>query len=131
MAFILCGFALPVMLQLLSLLGSNEHAEWWRRMYICSGLLLVIIALLLSLNGRLDNSPLRQVRATVIRKAVVEGRYGNQYDVTVSSWRPARSVENLNVRSDVFERAVVGKTVIIELHKGFFGLPWIGRVSPE
>jgi len=133
MAFILCGFALPVILQLFSFLRrrSNEDIERWRRVYVYSGLVLVIIALLLFVNGGLDDSPLNQVKATVVRKAVVEGRYGNQYNVTVSSWRPARSIENLNVRSDVFERAVVGKAVIVELHKGFLGLPWIGRVSPE
>jgi len=131
MAFILCGFTLPVMLQLLSFLRPTDDAERWRRVYVYSGVVLVLIAVLLFLNGGLDSSPSNEVRPTVIRKAIVGARYGNQYYVTVSSWRPGRSVENLNVRSDVFERAVVGKTVVVELHKGFFGLPWIRSVLPE
>src|SRR5262245_12390574 len=109
MAFILGGFILPVMLQLLSFLRRNHSSggvELWRAVYICSGLVLVLIALLLFLNGGLDGSPLNQVRGTVIRKAVVTGRYGKQYNVTVSSWRRGRSVENFNVRSEVFNRAV-------------------------
>ena len=64
-------------------------------------------------------------------EAYIAGRYGKQYNVTVSSWRRGRSVENFNVRSDVFNRAVVGRMIVVKLHDGFFGLPWIAGVSPE
>ncbi len=132
MGFMLSLFLLPVALQMFSFLRRrpSENMGRWRAEYICSGLALVLLALLLFLNGGLDDSPLNRVRPTVMRKAVMHNAKGpTQYNLTVSSWRPGRSVENFNVVRSVFDRSVVGKTVTVELHKGFFGLPWLGRIS--
>ena len=133
MGFMLCVFLLPVVLQMLSFVRKqpSEDVGRLRTVYICSSLALVLLALLLFLNGGLDRSPWNEVRTTVIRKTVVRGGRATRYNVTVSSWRPGRSVENVNVGSQVFNRAVVGKTVTVDLHKGFFGLPWFGSISPE
>jgi hypothetical protein len=134
MGFMLSVFLLPVALQMLSFLRRqpSENVGRWRALYICSGLALVLLAFLLFLNGHLDSSPLDRVRTMVIHKAVISGTKGSiQYNLTVSSWRAGRNLENFNVVRNVFDRAVVGKTVTVELHKGFFGLPWLGSISPE
>jgi hypothetical protein len=54
-----------------------------------------------------------------------------KYHVIVSSWRPDKAEEDFTVDPAIFRRTVVGKTVTVELHKGFFGVPWSGNISPE
>jgi len=109
-----------------------ESSLPWRMFYVAWFAVLMLFVLLLFLNGPLDKSPRSDVRVTVIRKEVDNGgRFGPHYYLVVSSWRPGRSSENLRVGSQVFERAIVGKSVTVELHKGYFGLPWYGSVSPE
>jgi hypothetical protein len=71
------------------------------------------------------------VRSTVIQKTITMRKSGRAYHLTVSSWRPSRSEEEFEVGSRTFDRAAVGQTVTVELHNGFFGLPWSGGISPE
>jgi hypothetical protein len=132
-AFGLCVLFLPVMLQLGSFARNrlNEDVGRLRTAYIYSSLALAMLASLLLLNGWSDQSPRNVVRATVVRKTATRGKGGTQYVLTVSSWRPARSTEDFYVSSLEFKRAAVGKTVGVELHRGFLGLPWSGTVSPE
>jgi hypothetical protein len=132
-AFGLGVLFLPVALQFRSLLRKrlSEDVGWLRRVYVYSSVVLATLALLLLLNGWLDSSPRSVVRATVIQKQVSRGRGGTRYCLTVSSWRPGKSLEDFYVGPHTFNRAVVGKTVRVELHKGYLGLPWSGNISPE
>jgi hypothetical protein len=123
MGFLLGFFLLPVALQIFSLAP--------RAVYVSASAALVLLGLLLLLNGRLDKSPASEVKTTVLRKTVLRGRRGTQYDLAVSSWRPGRTLEHFKVTSREFDRAVVGKIALVELHKGFLGLPWYGEISPE
>ena len=131
--FGLCVLILPMTLQLRSILRKrlSEDAGWLRKAYVYSSLALALLALLLLLNGGLDRSPRSVVRTTVIQKEVTRSRNGTRYVLTVSSWRPRRSLEDFTVDSRTYNRAVVGKTVTVQLHKGYFGLPWSGNISPE
>jgi len=96
------------------------------------GIALALLAVALLLNGALDRVPANEVKATVIRKAMVEGsHHGTYYNVIVSSWRPGRTQEDFDVDSKVFKRIAAGKSVTVELHKGFFGVPWYSSISPE
>jgi hypothetical protein len=134
MGLMLSLFLFPVALQMLSFLRKrpSQNVGRWRALYICSSLALLLLALLLCLNGGMDGSPLNRVRATVIRKAVIRsGKGSTRYNLTVSSWQPGKNQENLNVGRSLFDRVVVGKTVTVEVHKGFFSLPWLGSISPE
>jgi hypothetical protein len=133
LGFGLCVFSLPVLLQLASGLRKrlSENVGRLRTVYAYSSLALMLLALLLLLNGWLDGSPPNAVRSTVIQKTATMRKAGIQYRLTVSSWRPGRSGKEFEVGSRTFNRAVVGKTVTVELHKGFFGLPWSGSISPE
>lgn len=100
---------------------------------VFSGLALAVLAAALLLNGVLDRAPASQLNTTVIHKAIFTGiqRYGTHYEVYVSSWRAGRSQEKLEVDSGLYKRVVVGETVTVEFHKGFLGLPWLGKISPE
>jgi hypothetical protein len=133
MGSIICAFLLSAVLQLMGIVQRQpgNNVGWRRRVSICSGLALPLFGLLLFLNGKLDKSTPNDVSAVVIRKIAPTGYREAQYTLTVSSWRPGRNLEDLNVSSHEFDRAVVGKRVTIELHKGYFGLPWHGNISPE
>jgi hypothetical protein len=96
---------------------------------VFSSLAYALIALLFLLNGGLDRFPPSEVRTTVIRKVATVKQ--TKYHVIVSSWRPDKAEEDFTVDPAIFRRTVVGKTVTVELHKGFFGVPWSGNISPE
>jgi hypothetical protein len=125
--------SLPLLLQVRSTFRKqlSNDAAWLRTVYVYSSLGLALFAALLLLNGWLDKSPRNLLRTTLIQKKATMGRSGTRYVLTVSSWRPGRSVEEFAVGVSEFNRADVGKTVTVELHKGFFGLPWSGNISPD
>jgi hypothetical protein len=83
------------------------------------------------LNGALDRSPANYVRATVVEKTAPIGHREAQYSLRVSSWRPGRTFEDLNVGSREFARAMVRKHVIVEMHQGYLGMPWYAKVTSE
>jgi hypothetical protein len=124
---------LPMLLQLRSIFRKSlsEDFRQLRRAFVYSSIALAMLALLLLLNGSLDRSPRRQVAATVLRKTSTRGRSATRYLLTVSSWRPGRTEEDFRVYSGTFNRVVVGQTITVEIHQGFLGLPWSGKISPH
>ena len=131
-AFGLCVFLLPMLLQLRSSLLNrlNDDIERSRKAYVYSSIALAVLASMLLLNGWCDKSPQTVMKATLVRKTVTRGR-GVQHILTVASWRPGRRTKDFYVSSIGFNRFVVGKTIRVQLHRGFFGLPWSGNISPE
>jgi hypothetical protein len=127
MGVMLSLFLLPVALLIVSFVRQRPSG---RMPFIFSSVALVLWALLLILNGGLDHSPRHDVRATVVRKAILRGRRATSYNLTLTSWRPGRTQESMDVTLRVFNRATVGRPVTVELHQGFFGLAWYGDVSP-
>jgi hypothetical protein len=121
---------LPMLLHLWSTMRKSpaDDASMLRKAYICSSLVLAIFAGFLVLNGRLDKSPRTLVRTTVVQKSLSRGRGAAAYTLTVSSWRPGRRSEDFRVSSRAFASAVIGEPVTIELHKGYFGVPWSGNI---
>jgi hypothetical protein len=100
------------------------------RASVFSGIALALLAVGLLLNGALDKFPPTGIKTTIIRKAMVTG-HGTHYDVVVSSWRPGRSEEDFEVESGIYRRAAIGRPATVELHQGYFGVPWYGNISPE
>jgi hypothetical protein len=95
-----------------------------------SSMAFALVALALLLNGVLDRRPPNEERATVLRKVVTMSKY-THYHMIVTSWRPGHSQEGFDVDAGVYRSVAVGKTVSVEIHKGFLGLPWLGNISPE
>jgi hypothetical protein len=127
-------FVLPFALQILSFLRKNASdgtQRFLKAVFMSAGLGLVVLAAVLFLNGRMDRSVPKLMRAQVMRKVAAMGRREAQNRLIVTSWRPGRTSEDLNVGSVVFHRATVGRIVVVEVHQGHFGYPWVGRVSPE
>jgi len=132
MGFLLSGFLLPFAMLIVSIVRNRDatDAETLRAIYVCASVALVLLGLALFANGKFDGSPPTSVRATVLEKIVTRGR-ATQYRLFVSSSRPGRDREDLIVNADVYDRAAVGKAVTLELHPGYFGFSWYGRISPE
>jgi hypothetical protein len=130
-AFGVLTLSLPFVLQCVSVLRKrlSDDVDQLRTAYVYSSLALLLIALLPLLNGWLDKSPVDAVRATVLQKSAVRQRSVTTHRLTVSSLRPGHSEEELTVGLHTYNDAFVGKTVTVEMHKGFFGLPWYSGVS--
>ena len=103
-----------------------------KNVYKWAGVLLVVFAVILILNGALDSQPPTEVRANVIRKSASRGRHGTSYSLTVGpSWRPGKVDERVQVGRTTFSKVQPGQPVAIELHAGTLGLPWYSRVVPR
>jgi hypothetical protein len=126
-----CALSLPLLLQLFSVVRKrlSEDIDRLRKVYVYSSLALMLLALLPLLNGWLDRAPGSPVRTTVIQKTFSRRGSATRHSLTVSSWRPGRTVEELVVGTRTYNNALVGKTITVEVHKGFFGLPWYEDVS--
>ena len=81
----------------------------------------------LLLNGLLDRSPAVPVHARVLRKRVIRGR-STTYRIEVESWRPGRTEEVLELSRTQFQAINPDSMAGIELHRGWLGLPWYGRI---
>lgn len=128
-----CLFALaPVMPRLWNAVRGRplESTGRFPTAYLLSCAAFAIFAGGLLLNGALDKAPPNDVKTTVIRKVWVSGK-STSYHVTVASWRPDRSEEQLRVDGSVYNKAHVGHRITVEVHQGYFGLPWYGTISPD
>jgi hypothetical protein len=124
----------PVALQILSFFrksAGDGMLQALRAVYFAAGYALVALAIVVCLNGWLDKSPTTLMEAQVVRKVAAMGRREAQNTLVVSSWRPGRREEYLNVSGKLLRHAVVGRNVLIEVHGGKFGWPWAGVISPE
>jgi len=127
-------FLAPILTHLILALRkqASSRLEILRRTYKWAGVALVGITVMLFLNGALDRFPSTEVRSFVTRKSASHGRGGPSYNLTVSpSWRPGREDERLRVSGATFSSVHTGEAVLIEVHRGTFGLPWFSRVTPQ
>jgi uncharacterized membrane protein YiaA len=125
-------FLFPMVLYVVTVIRKREtqQVERLRTIFRRSAALSIIFAGVLIANGALDQAPPRKIQSIVIRKYVTHGRRSTTYHVDVRSWRPGRTDEDLQVGSRTFSATAEGHGVSIELHAGFVGVQWYGRVSP-
>ena len=125
-------FFLPILMQVV--LTSHRrlapNVERLRRVYLCSGAVLVGIAFVLGLNGLVDRAPARLIRTSIVGKYVSRGK-STSYHVVVSSWRPGQNEEKFRVSSAKYQSMYIGEPVVVEVHPGLFALPWYGPISPQ
>lgn len=128
----LCLFLLPLVLYFASLIRKRAASQVYslRRIFLGSAALLIGLTGLLAANGALDHAPPQRVQSVVLRKYVSRGRRSNTYHVDVRSWRSGRSDEDLQVGSRTYSALSEGQPVSIEVHPGYVGVPWYGRVAP-
>jgi len=128
----LCLFLLPLILYFVSALRKRAATQVYslRRIFFGSATLLIGLTGLLVANGALDRAPPQRVQSVVLRKYISRGRRSTTYQLDVRSWRSGRSDEHLQVGSRTYSALSEGQRVSIELHPGYAGVPWYGRVAP-
>jgi hypothetical protein len=130
----LCAIFAPAVLHVVSCFRKRLPLDFGRlqRAYLYAGAVTVFLALLIACNGALDQSPVKPVRATVVRKQVTLGRYGRpSYTLSVRSWRTGRATEDFDVNGRTYRNTSLEKAVVVEVHRGRFGLPWCSGVLSE
>jgi hypothetical protein len=89
----------------------------------------VVLALALSLNGKLDHAVPEIHRQRVTRKYITySSRSGSTYFVELTSWRPNRTTERVSVSSGLYTQFQVDDPIRVEVHRGALAIPWIGAV---
>jgi hypothetical protein len=102
-----------------------------QRAYVVAGGASFLLALLIACNGGFDRSAATPVTTTILRKQMVRGRSGPSYTLRVRSWRPGRSTESLGVHAETYRSVSEERPVVVEVHRGAFGMPWYSGVSFE
>jgi hypothetical protein len=128
----LCVFFLPMMMHIVIAARKRLRSDSGRlrTAYLCSGGSLILLAAFILSNGAMDGSPVRSVRTSTVHKSTAHGRYSSTRTVVVSSWRPGRSQEKLQVNSRTYQSVWVGELVEVQVHAGFFRLSWYGPIVP-
>ncbi len=110
----------------------TQDAGRLQRAYLYAGAVTIFLALFIACNGALDKSPVTPVRTTIVSKRITRGRYGAaSYTLTVSSWRPGRATEAFGVDGRTYRATSTQKLVVVEMHRGLFGLPWYSGVLSD
>lgn len=78
-------------------------------------------------NAKLDTSSQRS-ELTVTRMHLSRGRK-TTYELTLAPWDTAYRGARVFVSRRLYESAAVGRSVCVDLHRGFFAIPWFEVVS--
>lgn len=85
------------------------------------------LASFLFVNAKFDNAPLQEWPTRVVRKfsmsAIVPTRR-----LIVISWREGHTYERVPVSAAELAEFHVGESVVVEVHPGLIGIPWIAQV---
>ena len=88
------------------------------------------VAAVLLANGALDHSPIESHPGMVTQKLVSRGK-SNSYYLETPSWRSSRSFEKLQVSYRVYTQFQIDDPIIVEVHRGALGIPWLGAVRKK
>jgi hypothetical protein len=88
------------------------------------------VAAVLLANGALDHSPIESHPGVVTQKLVSRGK-SNSYYLETPSWRSGRSFEKLQVSYRVYTQFQINDPIVVEVHRGAFGIPWLGAVRKK
>ena len=118
-------FAAPIIAGLIWTSLSLDKLLW------CDVAALILFSFVIVGNCVLDKAAPARVSATVIGKWSPQGRTGHSYGVTVKpSWRPPRTYESLSVAKAVYDRIHDEEAISIDIHPGYFHLPWYDQIAP-
>ena len=125
-------FLFPMVFYVVAAIRKREaqQVELLRTIFRWSASLSVIFAGAVIANGALDHAPPQKIQSIVIRKYITHGRRSTTRHLDVRSWREGHSDEDLQVGSRTYSAIAEGQRVLIELHPGYLGVTWYGRVSP-
>lgn len=124
----------PLIVRYLAVRGkwADSHQRIMRMVFRWAAIAMAGMIAIIVANSSLDRVPATEIHLYVLAKSSHAGKGGPDYVLIVGpSWRAGRDREALDVGRDIFSRAHVGGAVSIDLHPGFFHLPWYNNVSPD
>lgn len=120
------GLALAVWVERGALRGSSIEIR--KRVFMALVPVPWLLAGLLVVNAKLDNSPLHDWETRVVGKFSMSAMVPTRRLVVVS-WRDGRRYERVPVSESEYSRFHVGETVVVEIHSGLAGIPWVAGVT--
>ncbi|HEV2385835.1 MAG TPA: hypothetical protein VGS20_01140 [Candidatus Acidoferrales bacterium] len=120
------GLALAVRVERGALQGTE--IEIWKRLFQAMVLAPWLLAGLLVVNGRLDSAPVESRQTRVVAKFAMPAAMMPTRRLVVRSWRDGRRFERVAVTRDEYSEFSVGDRVVVEVHPGLAGIPWVGGV---
>jgi hypothetical protein len=121
------GLALAVWVERGALRGTE--IEVGKRIFQAVVLIPWMLAGLLLVNAKLDNAPVEDWSTRVVAKFAMSAAMMPTRRLVVRSWRDGRRFERVAVTRDEYGEFRVGDRIVVEVHPGLAGIPWIGGVS--
>ncbi|HVB98522.1 MAG TPA: hypothetical protein VNJ12_04225 [Candidatus Dormibacteraeota bacterium] len=119
------GLALAVWVERGALKGGGIEIR--KRIFMALVPLPWLLAGLLVANAKLDDSPARLWETRVVGKFSMSAMVPTRRLVVIS-WRDGRRYERVPVSQDEYSEFHVGEKVVIEIHPGLAGIPWVAGV---
>src|SRR5579884_2119970 len=129
LAFLAAAFRFPPLALMVERRALRlSQAEWMKHLFGALVPVPWVLAALIAANGWLDGSRPTTWQTSVVGKFSSSAMLPNRR-LVVRSWREGRTVERLSVTEAEFARFHVGDSVVVYVHPGLAGIPWIGGVA--
>ncbi len=125
-AIFFVGLALAVWVERGALKGGSIEIR--KRIFMALVPIPWLLAGLLVANAKLDNSPVHDRETRVVGKFSMSAMVPTRRLVVIS-WRAGRRYERVPVSQDEYSEFSVGEKVVVEVHSGLAGIPWVAGVT--
>ena len=123
------GLALAVWVERGALRGASIEIR--KRLFMALVPVPWLLAGLLVVNAKLDNSPVRDWETRVVGKFSMSAMLPTRRLVVVS-WRDGHGYERIPVSQDEYSEFHIGEEIVVQIHSGLAGIPWVaGVVQPS
>lgn len=102
--------------------------EIWRRLFRAVVPVPWLLAVLLVVNARFDRGQAEGWRTLVVGKFSASAMMPN-HRLIVRSWREGHRFERVAVSAEDFDRFGVGDRIVVYVHSGLAGIPWVAGVG--
>lgn len=122
------GLAIAVWVEHGALRGASIEIR--KRLFMALVPIPWLLASLLFVNAKLDDSPVHDWETRVVGKFSMSAMVSTRRLVVVS-WRDGHSYERVPVSQEEYSEFHIGEPVIVEVRSGLAGIPWVtGVIQP-
>jgi hypothetical protein len=121
--------AIAMLVWIEQLAKRGKYIEPLKRVFFALVPLPWIFAAFLFINGRFDTSRPDRHEARVVGKFSMPGPWLRTKRLVVLSWRGDRRFERVPVDTDDFVRFHINDELIVQVHGGLLGIPWVAGVE--
>jgi hypothetical protein len=106
----------------------RSRIELQKRIFMAMVPIPWLLAGMLVVNAKLDTAPIQRWTTRVVGKFSMSAMVPTRR-LLVVSWRPHHKYERVPVSRQELSRFSVGEEVVVEIHPGLAGIPWVAGVS--